>query len=80
MEVLDLQFNDINGGSIAITAGHKKNNFYSKIKPVIDWVLIQEKEMGLDTPEPYFQFGKRNAEHRVNLIDLLIRLGLLIDE
>jgi len=75
LEVLDLQFNDINGGSIAITAGHKKNNFYSKIKPVIDWVLIQEKEMGLDTPEPYFQFGKRIAEHRVNLIDLLTRIN-----
>jgi len=75
LKVLDIQFNDINGGSIAVTAGHKSNNHHPKVKPVIEWLLKQETDMKLNTPDPYLQFGKRVIDHRASLVDLLAKLN-----
>jgi hypothetical protein len=41
--------NSINGGSFAVTAA-KKVSSYSSNLPIINWMLKQEEEMGLDTP------------------------------
>jgi C-methyltransferase C-terminal domain/Putative zinc binding domain/Methyltransferase domain len=70
MRVLDVQMNAINGGSFAVTAA-KVNSKYKSNSPVIDWMLQQEDDMGLDTPKPYRDFEERVFKHRKNLIGLL---------
>ncbi|GAC1304780.1 MAG: class I SAM-dependent methyltransferase [Mucilaginibacter sp.] len=70
MRVIDVQMNAINGGSFAVTAC-KKNGKYVSNEPIINWLLKQEEDMGLDTPKPYRDFEERVFKHRKNLTDLI---------
>jgi hypothetical protein len=70
MRILDVQMNSINGGSFSITAS-KTNAPYKSNTPIIDWMIQQEDDMGLDTPKPYREFEDRVFKHRKNLIDLI---------
>lgn len=70
MRVIDVQMNAINGGSFAITACKKKALYKSNI-PIINWMLKQEYDMGLDTPKPYRDFEERVFRHRKNLKELI---------
>lgn len=70
LKVIDVQMNSINGGSFAVTAA-KKNSSYSANSPIINWLLNQEEEMGLDTEKPYLEFAERVFRHRKNLTDLI---------
>ena len=70
LRIIDVQMNDINGGSFAITAC-KNDAKYTSNTPIINWMLSQEKEMGLDTIKPYEEFAKRTAQHKKNLTDLI---------
>lgn len=58
LKILDVEFNDINGGSFSVVVGKKE----SGIKPndkIINKVLDSEREARLDTLEPYLNFAKR---------------------
>jgi hypothetical protein len=70
LRIIDVQMNDINGGSFAVTAC-KKHAIYKSNIPIINWMLNQEEEMGLDTIKPYEEFAKRTAQHKKNLTDLI---------
>jgi len=70
MRVIDVQMNAINGGSFAVTAC-KKNAIYKSNLSIIDWMLRQEDDMGLDTPKPYRDFEERVFKHRKNLMGLI---------
>ena len=70
LRVIDVQMNSVNGGSFAITACKKDAPFKSNT-PIINWMLQQEDEMGLDTPRPYRDFEERVFRHRKNLTDLI---------
>jgi len=70
LKVVDVQMNSINGGSFAVTAAKKESSHTPNI-PIINWMLNQEKEMGLDTPKPYREFEERVYRHRNNLRDLI---------
>ena len=70
MKVLDVQMNAVNGGSFAVTAGHK-NTTRKANRAVIDWLLSQEERMGLATPRPYREFEERVFRHREDLRRLL---------
>jgi hypothetical protein len=70
LRVIDVQMNAINGGSFAVTAC-KKSSQYQSNTPVINWMVKQEDEMGLDTPKPYRDFEDRVYRHRKNLMDLI---------
>ena len=70
MRVLDVQMNAINGGSFAITAA-KKHASYASNMPIINWMLQQEEDMGLDTPKPYRDFEERVFKHKKNLTELI---------
>jgi len=70
MRVMDVQMNAINGGSFAVTACKKNVSFKSNI-PVINWMLQQEDDLGLDTPKPYRDFEERVFRHRNNLVGLI---------
>lgn len=70
MRVVDVEMNAVNGGSFAITACRKTARYISN-KPIINWMLKQEKDMGLDTPKPYRDFEERVYKHRDNLKSLI---------
>lgn len=70
LKVVDVQMNAVNGGSFAVTAC-KKNAPYSSNVPIINWMLKQEDDMGLDTPKPYRDFEERVFRHRKNLTELI---------
>lgn len=70
MRVIDIEMNAVNGGSFAVTACKKTAKYISN-KPIINWMLKQEKDMGLGTPKPYRDFEERVYKHRDNLKGLI---------
>ena len=70
LRIIDVQMNDINGGSFAVTAC-KRDAKYKSNTPIINWILSQELEMGLDTIKPYEDFAKRTAQHKKSLTNLI---------
>lgn len=70
LRIVDVQMNSINGGSFAVTACKKDANYVSN-NPIINWLLSQEDEMGLNTIKPYQEFAERVFRHRKNLTDLI---------
>lgn len=70
IRIIDVQMNAINGGSFAVTAS-KADSHYISNKPIINWMLQQEEDMGLDTPKPFRDFEERVFKHRKNLVGLI---------
>ncbi|MDB5231206.1 MAG: C-methyltransferase [Chitinophagaceae bacterium] len=73
LRILDVQMNSINGGSFAVTACKKEASYRSNW-PIINWLLEEEREMGLDTPKPYLEFAARVNNHRKKLRGLISSL------
>jgi len=71
LKILDVQINDINGGSFAVTAGHKYTTAFLENNPVIEWLLLQEERMGISIPRPYRDFEERVFKHKSDLWDLI---------
>jgi hypothetical protein len=70
MRVVDVQMNSVNGGSFAVTACKINSNLKSNTA-IINWMLKQEEDLGLDTLKPYKDFEERVFKHRKNLKDLI---------
>jgi hypothetical protein len=70
LRIIDVQMNSINGGSFAVTACKNKADYISN-DPVINWLLKQENDMGLDSLKPYQEFAERALKHRENLVFLI---------
>jgi NDP-4-keto-2,6-dideoxyhexose 3-C-methyltransferase len=69
---LDVQLNEINGGSFSITAA-KKASAYSINQRAIVRVLHEEQDLGLDGLGPYRCFHERVLRHRDELVCFLDR-------
>jgi hypothetical protein len=74
MKILDVTFNDINGGSFAVTVCRKNSSRQSNTS-LVDWVLESEKQFGINTPTPIKDFAKRIPFATQLLVDLLKRLA-----
>jgi hypothetical protein len=70
MKVLEVEMNDVNGGSFAVSAS-KRDAPYAPNYAVIDWFLSQEAAMGLHTPNPFREFERKIFEHRGQLVELI---------
>jgi hypothetical protein len=70
LRIVNVQMNGVNGGSVAITACHAGAAIPSE-RPIIDWMLQQEENWGLNTPKPYRQFEERVFKHRSDLKRLI---------
>lgn len=57
LKIIDIEFNDVNGGSFSITAA-KKNAAYQEFSG-LQPILQQERDAGLDTLQPYKEFSQR---------------------
>jgi hypothetical protein len=73
LKIMDVELNDINGGSFAVTAA-KKDSALQPNRAVIEWMLEEELAMGLNTEKPYREFAERVESHRSSLISLLEKL------
>lgn len=74
LKLIDVQMNNINGGSFAVTAGHKGSSVKTN-DAVIDWLLGQEDRMGLNTVRPFREFEDRVFRHKADLVRLLQALA-----
>ena len=66
LRVIDVQLNDVNGGSFSVTACHDGAPL-SANREAIDAIEAQERSDKLDSLEPYAAFRARVAAHRDEL-------------
>jgi len=70
LRILDIDFNEINGGSFRVYACHTNSALKSNHKR-IDLALLNEKKLGLDSELPYKEFTKRVFRIKDQLYSLL---------
>ena len=72
-KIIDLEFNDINGGSFALTVSKRKSKHpeYSKI---VEWLLAKEEKYKYNLPITHLKFFKSVKQHKKTLQDLLLNL------
>ena len=69
LKIVDVEFNDINGGSFSITATKAKGDFSAA--PLVEEILKNEVKKGLDTLAPYHQFTKRVLQTKLDLLKFI---------
>ncbi len=70
LRILDVELNDINGGSFAVTVC-KKSARYTSNTVKIHEMLNEEEKKGMKTMVPFTQFRDCVSEHRNKLCDLV---------
>jgi SAM-dependent methyltransferase len=73
LELIDVRFNRVNGGSFAVTAA-RPGSRYTPNRVLIDWFVDQESRMRLDTPDPFRRFEESVFRHRTDLTQLVTTL------
>jgi hypothetical protein len=72
-KIVDLEFNDINGGSFAITVS-KKNSKYKENSRIIDWLLKKEDIYKYNSFTTHKEFFKNAHNHKKLFKELLLNL------
>ena len=62
LKIIDVEFNDVNGGSFSVTAARAKGD--EAILPAVQEILDREDAAGLHTLAPYQAFAERVAASR----------------
>jgi hypothetical protein len=70
LKIIDVEFNDINGGSFSVTAA-KTNSSFSEKSDRINEILCHEEKIKLNTMKPYKEFKKRIYQHRDELCEFV---------
>ena len=66
LKIIDVQLNDINGGSFAVTVTHK-NSAFPEATTMIEKILREERELGLDSGAGFARFIQFANRHREEL-------------
>jgi hypothetical protein len=74
LKILDVELNDVNGGSFAVTAARADTKRPAN-QDAIERILQTEEESRLDTLRPYDEFKVRVFEHREQLLRLMAKLA-----
>lgn len=76
LQIFEISFNEINGGSIRCLATHGDNHEYdtAENQVLMNQIRQQEFDLMLDTDAPYLEFQRRIDEEKKKLRDLLIDL------
>lgn len=69
LEVIDVEFNDVNGGSFSVTAA-KSGSSHAQ-SPRVQETLDREVAIGLDGLDVYMDFARRVADRRQSLLDFI---------
>lgn len=70
LKIVDIEFNDINGGSFSVTAA-KKNSNHKEATALIAETLAKEEALGLSRVETYKRFAATAGDHKMNLVRTL---------
>lgn len=73
LKILDVELNDINGGSFCVTAAKKESAFECN-QARIDHLLAEEKRVGYHQLEVYRDFERRVENHKTTLQQTIQRL------
>lgn len=73
LKIVDLEFNDVNGGSFSVTAA-KRDARHPEVTRLVQSTLAEEHARGLDDLETFRRFSARVETHRKALVELLRRL------
>lgn len=65
LRIVDVEFNDVNGGSFSITAAHQSSKLRESLE--VARILKEEAARGLDTEVPYRAFADRVAQSQANV-------------
>jgi NDP-4-keto-2,6-dideoxyhexose 3-C-methyltransferase len=80
LKIVEFEFNDVNGGSISMMVANK-NSKYEECTVMLNELLDQELELGLDSIKPWEEFALRIEKCRTQfweLIDTCKKEGLKI--
>jgi hypothetical protein len=69
LRIIDVEFNDVNGGSFSVTVSKANGNF--SVVPLVQEILAKEIELGLDTLKPYRDFEIRAEKTKQDLISFV---------
>lgn len=73
LKILDVELNDVNGGSFAVTLSRRDAPF-SEAERLVDGLIRAEDEMGLATLKPYDEFREAVFAHRDRLVRVVREL------
>lgn len=68
-KILDVEFNDINGGSFSVTVSRSGGG--ATVAPSVQKILAEERSKGLDTLAPYHAFAQRVAQSKRDLLEFI---------
>jgi hypothetical protein len=66
LRVIDVEFNDVNGGSFSVTCARAESGYATS--PELEKVLAAERAAGLDTLDPYLAFAERTRRSREDIL------------
>ena len=72
-KIIDLEFNDINGGSFSIVVA-KKNSKFKEVPKIIDWLLYKEELYKYNELSSFKHFFENVKKHKKIFRDLLLNL------
>lgn len=70
LKIIDVEFNDVNGGSFSVVAAHAQSR-HTEATDKVQSILEQERKLGLLGLEPYLQFAKRIKKSRESVRSFL---------
>lgn len=68
-KILDVEFNDINGGSFSVTVAKSRGD--ETVIPSVQTILDDERAKGLDTLAPYQAFAERVFQSKLDLLKFI---------
>ncbi len=74
LQIADVIFNDMNGGSFGVIACKNPASISKKSKATIKWVLEREKNLKLNSTIPYLEFASKVETFREDLVSLINKL------
>ena len=69
LKIIDVEFNNINGGSFSVTVAHAKSDYKTYTK--LDQILKEEKSKSMNELNPYIKFANRVKDLKKEFIEFL---------
>ena len=69
-----MEFNEINGGSFAITLAKKKSKKYKEVSYLVDWLLKKEDLFEYNSMKTFKTFFENTKKHKKIFRNLLLNL------
>tara|TARA_B100000965_G_scaffold369910_1_gene357644 strand:- start:1211 stop:2437 length:1227 start_codon:yes stop_codon:yes gene_type:complete len=73
-KIVDLQFNEINGGSFALTVAKKNSKKFSEEKRLVNWLLNKERLFNYNSIKTFKDFYENIKKHKKIFRDLILNL------